>query len=160
MVRATIGEGCTITAIPGPRVGEGLRARLLGLTNHPSRGDLRDDGTAASSGFAARLGRGLPAGSWALLARAGSVVVGWCLLESPGDFSPWEVGVYVHPGSRRRGVGGALVRRAMAMAGLRGAEHVEARPWNAGSRGFYGSLGASVVNDFGPPGRWRVPCRG
>jgi hypothetical protein len=66
----------------------------------------------------------------------------------------WLEALYVQPGWRARGVGGALLRHGARLAASRGCGRYEwsVLDWNEPAIGFYRGVGADVLPD------WRI-CR-
>ena len=92
----------------------------------------------------------------ALIAEVDGSAVGFALFH--GTFSTWECrpglwleDLYVRPQGRRAGVGGALLGALAAIAVERGCARVEwaALDWNTLALGFYESLGARSLPEWG-----------
>jgi len=67
-------------------------------------------------------------------------------LEERPDLTPWVAGVWVDAEYRRQGVGGALVRKALELAGQRGNPSPDLCAANA-KRSFYKGLGWALIEE-------------
>ena len=90
-----------------------------------------------------------------LLAERDGVAVGFALFVHNystwrGRAGIWIEDLFVPPAHRRRGVGGALLRRVCALAVERGCARVEwaVLDWNAPAIAFYRSLGAVALDEW------------
>lgn len=140
--------------------------RLKSLTNDPSRGDVRDDGTPAGSTFLELInerlsGNHFPRDCWIILAWDMTELVGWCMLsrvETSPVRSGWHMGnlgLYIRPDRRRLGYASGLIQAASEVARKNTMRSIVANPWNSSSHACFTRAGF-VDNTEDVPGRVKL----
>ena len=140
------------------------------LTNHSKRGDVHDMPSASSeagSDLQERIddrfnGYPFSPGSYIVLARKRTAIVGWCLMRPDVDIDhrPWDLlrskkqtincSFYVAPAARGLGVGKLLFQEARETARKTHVAKLTAYPWNKSSDLFFASVGFRNVLPYVP----------
>jgi GNAT superfamily N-acetyltransferase len=159
-------KNLSIESINLTRVPVMTLVRLRDLTNSVHRGDFRDSGGPPTSFLLDRIDRHVSGffpfqeTDRALVIRQEGQIVAWAFLseavfDKQGNLYEGPTvacHVYVHPRSRRHGLGTYLIQASLEAARESGASVLLAYPWSSRSHCFYQAQGFAVSSGIVP--RW------